>query len=115
MDSKNFAIGVLSITAVILLVGVLVIGAQPSPVLAAGMTASGGEYILTVGVSSSVDEELLYVIDTQTNRLAMYRFDSVRPQIELLQGLELNELRDAAKPGGQPNQPPGKGTPPRRP
>jgi len=115
MDSKNLAIGVLSVTAVILLVGVLVVGTQPNPVAAAGMTASGGEYVMTVGVSSSVDEELVYIIDTQSNRLAVYRFDTSRPQIELLEGRELSELRDAAKPGAPSNQPRGRGTPPRRP
>ena len=115
MDSKNLTIGVLSVTAVVLLVGVVITTIQPNPALAAGMTASGGQYIMTVGVSPSPDEEFVYLIDTQTNRLIVYRFDAAHAQIELAQGLELSELRDAAKQGNQPNKPPAKGAPPRRP
>jgi len=96
MDSRDFTIGVLSVTGIMLLTAVLVIGSRPNPAIASGMTAAGGDYIMTVGASTSTDEELLYVIDVRTNRLIVYRFDTNRAQIDLVQGVDLAQLRDAA-------------------
>ncbi len=93
LDSKDFAIGVLSTTAAILFVGLLIINTRPDPVLASGMTATAGDYVLTVGSDASADQELLYVIDAPTERLIVYRFNSARQRIEIVQGLDLAELR----------------------
>lgn len=104
MDKKNFTIGVLSTTAVIMLVGLIVIQTRPAPVLASGMTSAGRDYILTVGsvqTSARSIEEVLYVIDAAQMRLAVYDFDPVRKQIELIQGIELTEMRKAAEGAGQ--------------
>lgn len=97
MDSRNFTIGVLSVTGVMLLTAVLVIGSRPPTAIASGMTATGGDYIMTVGTSTSTDEELLYVIDGRTGRLIVYRFNTNRKQIELAQGIDLTQLADKAK------------------
>lgn len=105
MDSKNFAIGVLSTTAVILLVGVLVIGSRPAPVLGQ-MTVTKGDYIITVGNSPQLDEEYVYVIDAPEQKLAVYRFNTPREQIDLLQGVDLKEMREAGQSGSRSGQRP---------
>ena len=108
LDSKDLAIGILSTTAVILFVGVLIVSTRPQAALASGMTARGGDYILTVGRDASGDEELVYVIDAPSQRLVVYRFDSNRHEIEIVQGIELDKLRSAAGPGAQgPGRRPG--------
>jgi hypothetical protein len=109
MDSRNFVIGLLSTTAAILLVGVVVVMTRPTPALAAGMTTSGGDYILTVGTGTPLDEEFVYVVDTAAHKMLAYRFDANRGSIEIIQGVDLSELRQGAgnAPGGQ-NPPPGR-------
>jgi hypothetical protein len=107
MNAKDFAIGILSTTAVILLVGVVIMNTRPEPVRADGMTTStGGDYVLTVGGVSIVDEECLYVLDAPAQKLIAYRFDAGRQQIEIVQGIDLSELRKAddnatAQPSGR--------------
>ena len=107
MDSKNFAIGLLSTTAVILLVGVLIIQSRPAPALASGMTASAGRYVITVGTRTIGDEEFVFVIDTSSEKMIIYRFNSAKLQIELIQGISLKEMR-AATDGVQQPPPPSK-------
>ena len=101
MDSKNFTIGILSTTAAILLVGVVIVQSQPQGAWASGMTVSGGQYVLTIGRDISGDQEFLYVIDSGTQRMGVYRFNANRQQIELLQGIELDKLREANAAAGQ--------------
>ena len=81
MDAKNFTIGILSTTAVILLVGLFVIHSRPEPTYASGMNAQGGDYLLTTGQLQD-SEELLYVVDAQSRRMIVYRFDINRKQIQ---------------------------------
>jgi len=97
-DPRNFAIGVLSTTASVLFVGLLLLQSQSQAVHAEGMTTTGGNYVLTVGRLNQGDEELLYLIDSGSNKLIAYRFDAVRRQIEVVQGIDLGELRRAPAP-----------------
>ena len=97
IDSKNFAIGVLSTTAVMLLVGLIVIQSRPAPALADGMTLVAGDYILTVGSLNQVDEDFLYVIDNSESKMIAYRFNGFRDKIEIVQGIDLEEVRRAAE------------------
>ena len=113
MDSKNLAIGVLSITAVILLVGVVIIGSRPVPAVASGMTTGGGDYILTIG-QLHTNSELLYIIDSGANKLVVYDYKGNTKQIEPLQVIDLAEMRQAAGDGQAPSQQPSK-KPSRRP
>ena len=99
-DPRNFAIGVLSTTASILFVGLLLLQNQSQTASAAGMTTSGGNYILTVGRLNQTDEELLYLIDSGSDKLIAYRFDATRRSIEVFQGVDLGEIRRAATPAG---------------
>lgn len=107
MDSRNFAIGVLSTSATILLVGVILVHSRSNEALGGGMTSSGGGYIVTVGNLTQHDEELVYVIDASTDKMIVYRFDASRRQIELVQGIDFAELKPASVPADtqQPAQP----------
>ena len=103
MDSKNLAIGVLSTTAVILLVGVLIIGTRPDPAFASGMNATGGTYSVIVGKLNAT-EEVVYVIDASSEMLVSFTFDSARKSIQPIQRLSLKDLRQAT-PSSQTQQP----------
>ena len=106
MDQKNFAIGVLSTTAVIMLVGLAVIATRPEPAHAAGMTATGGDYIMSVGTTPQTDEEYLYVVDVPAQKMIAYRFDVNKGAVDMVQAIDLAVLR---QPPGQPQ--PGKKRP----
>lgn len=106
MDQKNFAIGVLSTTAAIMFTGLIMIGTRPETANAAGMTTSGGEYIMTVGTTPQTDEEYLYVLDTGMQKMIVYRFDANRANMELVQGIDLSEFRKALNAPPQPKAPP---------
>lgn len=106
VDSKNFAIGVLSTTAMILLVGLVVVQTAPPSVRADGMTVAGGDYVVTVGARTQTDEDYVYIIDVPAEKMIAYRFDTAKQQIEIVQGMDLSVLRQApAKPEpGKPGQ-----------
>ncbi len=93
MNSKDFAIGILSTTAVILLVGIVVIHTRPEPAYAAGMTAAGGDYILTVGRIQRTPEDVLYVIDSVAQKLVVYSYNPARGQVTIADGVDLIRLR----------------------
>ncbi len=107
MNSKDLAIGVLSTTAVIMLVGILIIDHSSAPAHASGMTSSGGDYILVTGELWE-QEELLYVIDTAQNRLLTYKSNKSTGEIERASGEELSKYLTSgapvtpAKPGRRP-------------
>ena len=92
IDNKEFAIGILSTTAVILAVALVVIGTRPEPVRADGMTTGSGPYVLTTGGVSLADEEYLYVLHTPSQKIIAYRFDATRRQIGMVSGLDLAEV-----------------------
>lgn len=100
VDGRHFAIGVLTMTAVILLVGNILVSQESSRAYGSGMTSSGGDYILTTGRVQSVPaqnpEELLYVIDTSASRLVAYAFDA---QSHKLKPTSHFDLKDMAKQG----------------
>ncbi|MCP4593568.1 MAG: hypothetical protein GY842_22755 [bacterium] len=95
MDNKSFAIGVLSITTVILLVGLLVIHSQPQPAFAsAGPGIESGDYVVATG-QFLPDEHLLYVVDSISQRLVVYRFDvRSKKTFNLVHGEDLALLRE---------------------
>jgi len=80
MDSKDLTIGVLSTTAVVLFVGLMLVQSTPAPVYASGMGDTGGDYIMLSGELFN-QEELLYVIDTAQDKMLTYRFDMANTKI----------------------------------
>lgn len=95
MDTKNFAIGVLSTTAVILLVGVLIIHSQSSPALATGMTTAGGKYVMTVGRIEPA-EELVFIVNATAQKMNIYRFIVGQSQIKRVGTVNLKDMVDHA-------------------
>ena len=90
MGSKDLTIGVLSTTAVILFVGLLIIQTRPAAVYASGMADRGGDYIMLAG-ELRADDELLYVIDSSLNRMITYRYDFNLRTIVARGGTELSQ------------------------
>lgn len=107
-DTKNLTIGVLSTTAVIMLVGLVILQSRPVPAHAAGTTLVAGDYVLAVGSLNQVDEDFLYVVDNGESKVIVYRFDGGRGRMEIVDGLDLAEIRKTA------SEPPGGAPPPRR-
>lgn len=85
MNSKDLAIGVLSTTACILLVGLMVIHSRPEAAWASGMGDTGGDYKVLTGEMFD-QEEYLYVIDTASAALGVYRYNMTTSQIEYKDG-----------------------------
>lgn len=109
-DPRSFTIGVLSTTASILFVGLLLLQNQSPSVQAAGMTTSGGNYIMTVGRLNQGDEEIVYLLDAGSDKMIAYRYDAIRHTIEVVQGIDLGDIRREVSPANpeptqQPNQP----------
>ena len=99
MDRKDFAIGILSTTAVILSVTLVFLLRTPQTVHASGMGDRGGDYIMLSGQMWE-NEELLYVIDTALDRMIAYRFDRRQGQMVVAQGTDLKQLVAPAPEGG---------------
>lgn len=102
MNSKDLAIGILSTTAVILLASILVIHSQPAPAMASGMAATAGDYVMTVGTYTINDEELVFVVHAPSEKLIIYRFNPGKGQIDIADGIELDQMRAAATGTAQP-------------
>ncbi|NOT00266.1 MAG: hypothetical protein HOP29_06520 [Phycisphaerales bacterium] len=106
MNSKDLAIGVLSTTATVLFVGLIVIHTRPQPAFASGMGDTGGDYKVLTGEMFD-QEEYLYVIDTATAALAVYRYNMTTGQIEYKDGgalarfFEQGQAAPPAKPAGR--------------
>ena len=97
MQSKDLAIGVLSTTAVILFVGLILLNAQPQPAYASGMGDRGGDYIAVSGAMWA-QQELVYVFNTAENKMMVYRYDQQKSMI-LAQGpADLSVFLDSKKP-----------------
>jgi hypothetical protein len=102
VDNKSLAIGVLSITACILLAAFVVVTAPPATAI--GELDSGGDYkILTQQLSSST--EGIVVIDAAAQRMILYGFDFNRRQFILLDGFELERLQKPASDEQAPSDP----------
>jgi hypothetical protein len=101
MNSKDFAIGVLTVTATVLLTTVLLLTVlTPKPVQAYAQLDEGAGYtMLTVLVSDTT--ELLNVIDHAAGLMNLYRYDINVNKLLPLQQIPLSSVQAAtAAPGG---------------
>lgn len=101
-NNKNFAIGVLSTTAVVMFVGLIVVQSRPAPALASGMTASAGPYVITTAWVSSADEQLVHVIHSVSQKMIVYAFDTRKHNIKIVDTIDLGAMRQVST--GQPQQ-----------
>jgi hypothetical protein len=90
LDGRTFGIGVLSVTACILFVGLILLLNSP-PAHAIGMNDRGGDYILaTQQVSNTL--EALVVIDAAAKRMIVYAFDHNRRSLDIVEYVFLDNL-----------------------
>ncbi len=93
MTGKDLAIATLSITATILLTGVVLLQAMgPAPALAAGQTANSGDFIVTT-CNLNAAAELVVVVDAALQRMNVYGFNTAVGQVELIQQIDLTPLQ----------------------
>ncbi len=105
IDGKTFAIGVLSVTACVLLVGFLLVSLAPKPAYGRGQLDRSGDYImLTQQISES--SEGVVIVDAAAKQMIMYEFDYNNNRLVPLPNarIPLDKLR-------QPREEPGKKAP----
>jgi hypothetical protein len=97
IDGKTFAIGILSVTACILLVGLLLIMTQPA--YGIGQSDRGGDYImLTQQLTNS--QEGVVIIDAASRQMTLYALNGSNKQLQILhQNIPLDQL-PGSRPGG---------------
>jgi hypothetical protein len=97
MTGKDMWIGVLSITAVILMTGLaLVHTLAPPAAMAFGQNDRAGDYLAT---TTQVDDtvELLVIVDTAAQRMNAYMFNTEVGQVELVTTLDVRTQRGPQK------------------
>jgi len=102
-DGRLLGISVLSVTACILLVGlVLLLARTPQPAYAIGQSDRGGDYImLTEQISSS--SEAVIVVDAAAQRMIIYGFDYNKKILEIVQQVPLDRLPGPGQRGLEDN------------
>ncbi len=100
MDRQTFTIGCLGLSATLLGIGILVVGAlQTRQAEASDMLATVGTVTLFTGALDTARDQV-YVIDTATEKLAIYRLRETNKVLELIDVLALDDA------GGQDKKPP---------
>lgn len=83
IDTRMFAIGVLSITACILFVGLLMVTMQPAPAYGIGQTDRAGDYImLTQQLTNS--QEGVVIVDAASRQMTLYALNGSNKQLQVL-------------------------------
>ena len=103
MNIKDFTIGILGITAVILLTALVLSSNIATPRAEASyMSARGGDYVMWTGQLQG-SEELLYVLDAGMGRVIVYRFDVNTPNfVAVSDALRLKDLPSRQKSSAKP-------------
>ena len=87
-NRDTFAIGVLSVTATILLVGVLVVVSLPAPAMALGELDRGGDYVMLTS-QFLANWELVFITDGAVGRMGAYFYNLNNQTILLWDSVEL--------------------------
>ena len=90
LDAKTFAIGVLSVTACVLLVGFLLTAQQPA--YAIGTSDRGGDYVMLTQQISTTTEAVV-VVDAAAKQMLLYAFDYNTKTLEILKQVPLDQLQ----------------------
>lgn len=104
MNSKDLAIGVLSVTAVILFAALVIVQTlAPQQAMAYGQTGASGDFLVT---TTQLDDtaELVVVVEAASQRMNIYGFNVQAGQIELIQQIDLSPLQRAAIPRPAPRR-----------
>lgn len=100
------AISTLSITAMVLLVGILVVTTVQDRAAAVGLNDRGGDYIVLTMQFNNGTENVV-VTDAAAKWINVYGFDLSTRRVEIWTGLSLDSLQRRAQP--QPPARPGRG------
>lgn len=93
MNTKDFAIGILSVVAVILFASLVLLQAlAPSPAMAFAQNAVSGDYLVSTARLSQ-GTELLVITDAALQRMNVYGFNADLGQIELVERIDLAPLQ----------------------
>jgi len=90
LDGKTFGIGVLTVTACVLFVGLILVS-QQTPAYGIGLNDRGGDYIVVTQQISNTSEGIV-VIDAAAKQLLIYRFDYNNKSLEILSRVALQNL-----------------------
>ncbi len=104
MNSKDLAIGVLSVTAVVLLAALAIVQSlAPRPAMAYAQTSASGDFVVT---TSQLDDtaELVVILEAASQRMNVYGYNVQAGQIELIQQIDLAPLQRAAAPRPAPRR-----------
>lgn len=96
VDGKTFSIGVLSITACVLFVGLLLVPANDRPAYAESQTTRGGDFHMTTfRVADS--RESIAVTDAAARRVLLYAWDGADRELVLQAGYDLSRFDRAER------------------
>lgn len=96
-NNQNLTIGILSVTAVILFVGVvLVTMLNSTPALAIGQSDRGGDYIVLSGQYTQ-NNEVVYIADAAAKRLNVYSYDATSRDIVMWDSQDLAKVFGGAR------------------
>ncbi len=89
MNQQNFTIGILTVTATILLVGILLMGTlTPREAQAFGQADRGGDYVMLTS-QWRLSDEVLWILDGRSQVLGLYYFQPDRARLELVDTIQL--------------------------
>ena len=89
-DNRNLTIGVLSITAVILFVAVVITTSMPQPAMAFGQLDRGGDYIMVTSQFTE-NSEVVFVTDAAARRMIMYSYEPTTRTLTLWDAIDLGK------------------------
>lgn len=110
-DRHRLSIGVLSITAMVLLVGIVVVSSINRSALAIGMSDRGGDYIVVTSQFTG-SREAIIVTDAAAERMAAYLFNLTTRRMEPVSVFDLKKLKELK--GAKADEPAGNRRPDRR-
>jgi ethanolamine utilization microcompartment shell protein EutS len=91
-DSKNLMIGVLTITATILVAAVILSTMGPrNEAMAIGQLDRGGDYIVLTGQFTE-NNELVYITDAAAQRTNVYSYEPTTRQFALWDSIDLQKV-----------------------
>jgi hypothetical protein len=91
LDAQTFTIGVLSVTACVLFVGLLLVSLAPRPAYGTAQLDRAGDFIMFTSQISNT-QEAICVIDAATQRMILYVLDPNTRKLLILDGLALDRL-----------------------
>lgn len=97
LTRDGFAIGILSVTAVILFVGLVVVISLPQPAAAIGQTDRGGDYLMVTSQFTN-NWEVAMITDGAVGRMGAYFYNINTRSVELVDMVEFARFMRA--PGG---------------